>query len=105
MIFKALALFRFFTSLKTELKIVLVTLAVIVSLPVLSVAAISAAGLTVISDAFAAVNPVTHLVEVKDADGKLVTTLNATTTWPVGGGVSEEFGVPHMPWQKYHTGI
>jgi murein DD-endopeptidase MepM/ murein hydrolase activator NlpD len=28
-----------------------------------------------------------------------------TPAWPIHGTITTEFGVPHMPYQKYHTGI
>lgn len=94
-----------YKSFKTEIKVVLITLAVLILLPILSVAVVANAGLQEVSDVLAAINPVTHKVEVKDADGNIVTTLDATTAWPVCGYISEPFGVPHWPWQAYHTGI
>jgi murein DD-endopeptidase MepM/ murein hydrolase activator NlpD len=27
------------------------------------------------------------------------------TSWPIRGAITTEFGVPHMPYQPYHTGI
>jgi murein DD-endopeptidase MepM/ murein hydrolase activator NlpD len=30
---------------------------------------------------------------------------NTKPQWPIHGGITEEFGVPHWPWQPVHTGI
>lgn len=90
---------------KRELQIIGITLAVLFILPLFAVVVIANAGISEVASALAAVNPVTHQVEVKDANGKVITSLEASTVWPVKGSISEEFGVPHMPWQPYHTGI
>ncbi len=102
---KLLLALRVMRSAGIEFKIVLATLAVILLLPVMGVVVIATAPLQIVSGALAAVNPVTHQVEVRNAKGEIVVRLDATTTWPVHGYVSEEFGVPHLPWQVLHTGI
>lgn len=90
---------------KRELQIIGITFAVLFILPLFALVIIANAGISEVASALAAVNPVTHRVEVKDANGKVITSLDASTVWPVKGNISEEFGVPHMPWQPYHTGI
>ena len=90
---------------KRELQIIGITFAVLFILPIVAVVVIANAGITEVASALAAVNPITHRVEVKDANGKVLAELEASTVWPVKGYISEEFGVPHMPWQPYHTGI
>lgn len=30
---------------------------------------------------------------------------SASTTWPMRGRVTADFGVPHMPWERRHSGI
>lgn len=90
---------------KRELQIIGITFAVLFILPILAVVVIANAGITEVASALAAINPITHRVEVKDANGKVIAELEASTVWPVKGYISEEFGVPHMPWQPYHTGI
>lgn len=74
-------------------------------LPAITVLALAGSGLGPVSKALAAVNPITHFVEVRDPNGEIVAQLDATTTWPVKGVITEEFGVPHLPWQATHTGI
>lgn len=98
-------LLRGYKSLKTELKVILITLLILILLPILTVLAITNAGVQAVSDVLAAVNAVTHKVEIRNPDGDIILTLGATTTWPVCGYISHPFGVPHAPYQKYHTGI
>ncbi|MCY1552582.1 Peptidase family M23 [compost metagenome] len=47
----------------------------------------------------------TKLVNIHDASGRLVTSLPISSTWPVGGVVTLEFGASDPPWQVHHTGI
>lgn len=101
----ALLCWRMFASCKTEVKVVLISLGVLLILPIFAVIVIAGSGLAVVSSALAALNPVTHLVEIRDPKGAVIAELELTTNWPVRGYVSEEFGVPHLPWQKTHTGI
>ncbi len=100
----ALLCWRIFSSFKTEVKVVLISLVVLLMLPVIAVAAIASSGLTVVSTALAVFNPITHLVEVHDPNGAIIAQLEATTTWPVRGYVSLEFG-ERSPYQEHHTGI
>lgn len=94
-----------FSSRQSELKIVLAVLAVLISLPAMAVVVFAQSGIALISEALATVNPVTHLVEVFDPNGKKVVDFTATTTWPVKGVVTLEFGQPDPPYQVSHTGI
>lgn len=57
------------------------------------------------SDVLVSVNAVDHKVEVHNAKGELVTTLDATTAWPIKGTVTQEFGIPNPPYQLAHSGI
>lgn len=77
---------------KTELKIVLATLAILIILPAFSVVVIAASGVKLVGQALAAVNPITHLVEIFDANGKKIHELEVSTVWPTTGYVSDEFG-------------
>lgn len=97
--------YKILKSCKTELKVVLITLAILVALPIVSTIAVANAGVQAVSNALVNVNPITHLVEVRNAAGEIIARLTAATTWPVKGYVSEEFGVPHLPWQVRHTGM
>lgn len=93
-----------FKATKTQLLIIFSTLAVIILLPILVVFTAASAGVQAVSSALAFINPITHLVEVHDPDGKLIAQISATTTWPAAGVVTTEFGDP-TPYQKHHTGL
>jgi murein DD-endopeptidase MepM/ murein hydrolase activator NlpD len=100
-----LLLIKVATSFNKEIGIVLVTIGILLTLPIFAVVVVAESGLSIVSNALAALNPITHKVEVRDPNGNLTAELEATTVWPVCGYISEEFGVPHLPWQKHHTGI
>lgn len=92
-----------FKSAKTELKIVLATLAVITLMPLIAVVMIANTGVAAVSAALAFVDPVTHMVSVQDPSGNVIAQIEATTTWPARGNVTTEFGDP-TPYQAHHTG-
>lgn len=93
-----------FKSAKTELKVVLVTLTVILFMPVIVVVMIANTGVAAVAAAVAFVDPVTHMVNVQDPDGHVIAQIEATTIWPVRGKVTTEFGDP-TPYQAHHTGL
>jgi len=92
-------------SFRREIGVVIGVLAALIILPVFAVIGLLNNGVQGASDALVSVDPVTHKVEVRDAKGALITTLDATTTWPVKGTVTQEFGVPNLPYQVAHSGI
>ena len=94
-----------YKSTKTELKIVATTLGVLFILPLFAVVVIANAGIAEVVHALVSLNPITHLVEIHDANGKLVNTVQVSTVWPVNGVVTLEFGQNDLPYQLYHTGI
>lgn len=94
-----------YRTFKTEIKVVFITLAVLITLPALTVAAMASAGIQAVSDTLAFFNPITHLVEVRNASGQVVAQMTAATTWPVKGNITTEFGQIHIPYQDRHTGI
>jgi len=91
-------------SFKKEISIVLITLAIIISMPVFTVFAITQAGISAVSSTLAAVNPISHLIEIKNPNGIVVKQLQASTVWPTTGQVTTEFG-DSTPYQVHHTGI
>lgn len=102
-------LFWLFKSSKTEIKIVLATLATLIIIPVFTVVVFAASGLSLIGDALAAINPITHLVEIFDPNGNRIAELELSTTWPSTGYVSDEFGA-NQQWRSDrglgpHSGI
>lgn len=98
-----LFLLRLAGSLKNEAKVIFITFAVLLILPAFVVIAAAESGLSAVSSALAWLNPVTHMVEVKDPKGNLIAQINATTAWPARGVVTTEFGDP-TPYQDHHTG-
>lgn len=96
-------------SSKNEIKIILITLVVLIMLPIFAVVTFADAGVSLISNALAYVNPVTKLVEIFDPNGQKVAELELSVTWPAVGAVTDEFGT-HEQWRKDwglgpHTGI
>ena len=92
-----------------ELKIVLATLAVLISLPIVSVVVAATSASAVVGNALVSLNPVTHIVEVFDPNGQKTTDLQLSTVWPVRGYVSDEFGTYSQLRKELnlgpHTGI
>ncbi len=81
-----------FGSKHYELKIVLATLAVLIALPIVSVVVAATSATAVVGSTLANLNPVTHVVDLFDPNGKKESELHLTTTWPSRGYVSDEFG-------------
>jgi len=79
-------------SFKNEIKIILITLAVLLAMPLMAVVVIANAGITEVAQALVGLNPITHKVEVKDPNGNVITELELSTVWPTYGYVSDEFG-------------
>lgn len=102
---KALLLLRILKSLKTEARVVLISMSVILLLPAFAVVVIAGTGVAAVSDAFAAVDPITHKIEIHDPNGRVTFQLNASTVWPVRGVVTLEYGQPDPPYGLPHTGI
>lgn len=92
-------------SFRREIGVVLGVLAALIILPIFAVIGLLNNGVQGASDALVSVDPVTHKVEVRDAKGTLITSMDATTTWPIKGTVTQEFGVPNPPFQVAHSGI
>lgn len=92
-------------SFRKEIGIVISVLVAIIILPIFAVIGLLNNGVQGASDALVSVNPITHKVEVRDASGKLITIMDATTTWPIRGVVTQEFGDPNPPYQVAHSGI
>ena len=85
-------LYWIFRRRNIEVKIALTTLAILVFLPAISLVVVASSGLAIVGQALAAVNPVTHLVDIFDPNGHKVREVTLSTVWPVDGYVSDEFG-------------
>lgn len=92
-------------SFRREIGVIIGVLAALIVLPTVAVMGLLNNGVQGASDALVSVNPVTHRVEVRDAKGAFIVTLDATTTWPLNGVITQEFGVPNPPYQVTHSGI
>jgi murein DD-endopeptidase MepM/ murein hydrolase activator NlpD len=92
-----------------ELKIVIVTIFILLSLPIITVTILSVSGFAAASQALASINPVTKLVEIFDANGNKVREIELSTAWPATGYVSDEFGtldtIRRLLGLGRHTGI
>lgn len=102
-------LFWLYRSSRTEIKIVLATLAVLIVLPMFAVVVVAASGVSLVADALAFANPTTKMVDLFDPNGNKVASIELSTTWPTTGYVSDEFGT-HESWRKLlglgvHSGI
>lgn len=75
-----------------ELKVVLATLAVLFILPVIAVVVIVTTPVVAIGNALAAINPITHVVEIFNPNGEKVNEIQLSTTWPTRGYTTDEFG-------------
>ncbi len=53
---------------------------------------IANAGVEAVSSALAYLNPITHKVDLKDANGNVISSVELSTVWPVHGYISDEFG-------------
>ena len=94
---------------KTELKIVIASLSVLIFLPAMAVVVVASSAVSIVGDALAAINPITHLVEIFDTEGNVIGEVEVTTNWPSQGYVSDEFGA-NEKWRGEwglgpHTGI
>lgn len=94
----------FFTN-KNDIKLILVVFLFVLLLPVMTVLVIANTGIPAISNELVKANTTTHQIQIHDPTGKLVAMIDASTTWPVPGMVTLEFGENDLPYQPFHTGI
>jgi len=94
---------------KTEIKLVVATLATLFILPAFGVMVVAVSGAAVVGEALANINSVTHLIELFDTNGNKTGEVELSTTWPVQGRVTDEFGTSER-WRRLlglgvHSGI
>ncbi len=77
---------------KTEIKVVLTTLAILILLPIVALIVLVLSSLAAVGAALASVNPISHLVDIFDANGNKIREVELSTAWPARGYVSDEFG-------------
>jgi murein DD-endopeptidase MepM/ murein hydrolase activator NlpD len=93
-------------SFRRELLYVAFAFLIILLLPVIAVVILTQTGINVVSDKLATVDSINKTIEIHDPlDGSVVKEINPTMVWPVKGRITLEFGVPHLPYQLFHTGI
>lgn len=92
-------------SFRQEIGVVCGVLAGMIAIPLLMAFGLMSNGVEAASDALVSVNATTHKVEVRNLKGEVITTLEATTAWPIKGTVTQEFGNPNPPYQIAHSGI
>ena len=92
-----------------ELTLVLATLFVLLMLPLAAVVVVATSGIAAASAALAALNPITHQVDIYNPTGQVIDSLALTTVWPTRGFVSDEFGTHDTVRSELglgpHTGI
>ena len=92
--------------MKREIKLFFWTIAIICLLPAFTVIILTQAGFNFVSDVLANINPSTSLVEIYDpSDGSVVDVITEPRIWPITGYITSDFGVYHLPWSLYHSGI
>ncbi len=92
-------------SFKKELKLVLLSFLVILSLPVIAVFILAHTGINVVSDALVGVDSETRNIQILDpATGEVVKEIDPTIAWPVHGTITLEFA-QSSGYQVFHTGI
>lgn len=93
-------------SMRREIKLVMGVFFAILLLPVVTVLLATQIGLNQVSNVLASINPITAFVDIHDpADGTVVDSVSEQVIWPINGNVTADFGVFHMPWSLYHSGI
>ncbi len=93
-------------SLRHELKLVVFSFIILLSLPIIAVLILTNAGIDVVSDRLATVNTQTQKVQIHDPlSGNVITEILPTIEWPVKGVITLEFGQSDWPYQPFHTGI
>jgi len=100
---------RMMRRVSTEVKIVFVTLAVLLILPIFAVVVFAASGASLIGDTVAYLNPITRVVDLFDTNGNKIGEVSVTTNWPARGYITDEFGT-HENWRQRlglgaHSGI
>ena len=95
-----------FWDYKKELKIVLISFLIILSLPLVAIIILTQTGINIVSDKLVDQTGIENQVDILDPiSGEVAYTVNQQMFWPTEGVVTLEFGVPHLPYQILHTGI
>lgn len=93
-------------SFRKELKLVALAFIIAISLSVIAVFILVNAGIDVVSEHLANINPQTKQTQILNpADGSVTATISNQVEWPMHGVVTLEFGANDLPYQPFHTGI
>ena len=102
MIFKLINLWNF----RRELKFVIGSFLIAISLPVIAVIILMNVGVNVVSDSLTSFDSKTNTVQIHDPlTGDVIKEISPIVTWPVKGVITLEFGESDWPYQIFHTGI
>ena len=92
-------------SYRKELKAVILTFLIVLSLSFIAVVLLTQVGINIISDQLVDQNPVTQNIEIKDpASGEVITEISPTVVWPTQGVITLEFAQSSL-YQIFHTGL
>lgn len=75
-----------------ELKIVFATLFILLMVPIIAVVMVVTTPIAAVGAALAAINPITHVVEIFNPNGDKVEEIELSTNWPTRGYTTDEFG-------------
>lgn len=93
-------------SFRKELKYVALAFLIALMIPIIAVFLLANAGIDLISDQLASVDPKTNTVTIHDPiDSSKDVPITKQMVWPVSGIVTLEFGMSDFPYQPVHTGI
>lgn len=91
-------------SFRREIKLVVISFLIILSLPIIAVFILVNAGINVISDQLVSVDTQTQQVEIHDPkDGSIITKITPQMTWPVKGIITLDFGQNDLPYEILHN--
>jgi murein DD-endopeptidase MepM/ murein hydrolase activator NlpD len=92
-------------SFRKELWYVILAFMIILSTPIIAVFILVNTGINTVSDALVHLNPTTKTIELFTPTGSKYKDLQLTTSWPVTGVITLEFGESDLPYQPFHIGI
>lgn len=93
-------------SLRKELAYVIFTFLLVLSIPVIAVILLTNAGIDIVSERLATVNPQNNAVQIRDpATGEVIKEIKPATAWPTTGVITLEFGQSDWPYEVFHSGI
>lgn len=92
-------------SFRHELKLLVSSFLIVLSIPIIAVVVLTHTGLEIVSDALVQINPATKAIQLFYPNGQLFKEINLQVNWPVKGVVTQGFGEAEPPFYLFHTGI